>query len=314
MECSGRRSQRFAIPALFFPRSRLRVGVREGEGGSALDDLGKGLAGKRLLVILDNVEHLLPDAAEQIGGFVAACPSVTVLVTSRERLKLPGERVFAVPPMSDTDGEALFRRRAADAGVELEDAAELRTLCARLDNLPLALELAAVRMLVFSPSQLLDRLSQRLDLLKGVRGADARQETLRATIAWSHELLDADEHQLFRRLSVFAGSCSYDSAEHVAGADPDTLQSLLDKSLLRRSDSPGEPRFSMLETIREFAAGELAAAGETTDLQRRHLGHYAAIAEDCYDEDWGGHDDLERLDVERDNLRLALDVASQRRA
>ena len=114
--------------------------------------------------------------------------------------------------MSEPDGEALFRSRAADAGVNLEASDELRTLCARLDNLPLALELAAARTVVFSPGQLLDRLAQRLDLLKAGRGVDARQETLRSTIAWSHDLLDADEQTLFRRLGVFAGSCSLESA------------------------------------------------------------------------------------------------------
>ena len=128
--------------------------------------------------------------------------------------------------------------------MELDASEELRTLCARLDNLPLALELAAARTVVFSPAQLLDRLSQRLDLLKAGRGVDARQETLRSTIAWSHDLLDADEQALFRRLSVFAGGaggCTFDSAEQVAGADPDVLQSLLDKSLLRRRDGSSSP-------------------------------------------------------------------------
>lgn len=296
-------------PDLVLSETAAGVGVREGEGGWALDELTKGLAGKRLLVLYDNVEHLLPEAAGHVGGLVAACPTVTVVVTTRERLALPGERVFAVPPMSESDGEALFRRRAAEAGAELEESAEVRTLCAHLDNLPLALELAAARMLVFSPAQLLNRLAHRLDLLRGGRGTDSRQETLRATIAWSHDLLELDEQQLLRRLSVFAGGCSFDSAEHVARAEPDTLQSLLDKSLLRRRDGPGGPRFWMLETIREFAAEQLAAADETADLQRRHLDHYAAIAKACYDETWGGKDDIERLVAERDNIALALDVA-----
>ena len=136
-------------------------------------------------------------------------------------------------------------------------------------------------------AQLFERLSRRLDLLKAGRGGDARQQTLRATIAWSHDLLDPAERQLFRRLSVFAGGCTYGSAEDVAGADPDTLQSLLDKSLLGRRDSTGGPRFWMLETIREYAAEQLAAAGETDAIQRRHLEHYTALAADCYDETWG---------------------------
>jgi len=296
-------------PALVLAAVAAAVGVSESVGGTPIGDLAKGLAGRRLLVVVDNLEHLLPAAAEAIGAIVAACPTVTTVVTSRERLQVSGERVYAVPPMSDTDGKELFRSRAADAGVELEASDELRSLCARLDHLPLALELAAARTVVFSPAQLLDRLAQWLDLLRGGRGGDARQQTLRATIAWSHDLLDSEEQHLFRRLSVFAGGCSLESAEQVAGADPDTLQSLLDKSLVRRRDSTGEPRFWMLETIREFAAERLAAAGETDGLERRHLDHYAAVAEACYDETIQRGDDYERLEVERENLRLALDLA-----
>ena len=298
-------------PNLVLAEVATSVGVREGDGGSALDDLAASLAGKRLLVFLDNLEHLLPDGAVRVGELASACPTVTVAVTSRERLALPGERVFAVPPMNDTDALALFRRRASDAGVDLDETGELRMLCTRLDNLPLALELAAARMVLFDPAQLLERLSRRLDLLKAGRGSDARQETLRATIAWSHDLLDPAEQQLFRRLSVFAGGCTYGSAEDVAGADPDTLQSLLDKSLLGRRDSAGGPRFWMLETIREYAAEQLAAAGETGTIQRRHLEYYAALAADCYDETWGMLDDLARLDDESDNLRVAQDLALQ---
>ena len=188
-------------PALVLPTVAAALGVGEGKDGSAVDDLARGLAGRRLLVFIDNVEHLLPDAADSVNAFLAGCPTVTVVVTSRERLQTPGERVYAVPPMSESDGEALFRSRAADAGVELRASAELRTLCEHLDNLPLALELAAARTVVFSPAQLLDRLSQRLDLLRAGRGVDPRQETLRSTIAWSHDLLDRSEQALFRRMS-----------------------------------------------------------------------------------------------------------------
>jgi predicted ATPase/class 3 adenylate cyclase len=296
-------------PALVLPAVAAALSVMEGKDSSPVDDLARALAGRRLLVLVDNVEHLMPDAADLVGAFVEACPTVTTVVTTRERLQLAGEHVYAVPPMSETDGEALFRIRAATVGVELEASQELRKLCARLDNLPLALELAAARAVVFSPAQLLDRLSQRLDLLKAGRGVDARQETLRSTIAWSHDLLDADEQALFRRLSVFAGTCSFESAEHVAGADPDVLQSLLDKSLLRRRDGKLGPRFWMLETIREFAAEQLTAAAESDDLNRRHLDHYAALAHDSFDETLLGNDDLDRLEEERANLRVAFDLA-----
>jgi predicted ATPase/class 3 adenylate cyclase len=296
-------------PALVLPTVAAALSVREWRDGSPVDDLAQALARRRLLLFVDNVEHLLPDAADLLGAFVEACPAVTTIVTTRERLQLPGERVYAVPPMSETDGEALFRSRAAAVGVELEPSEELRTLCERLDHLPLALELAAARTVVFSPAQLLDRLSQRLDLLKAGRGVDPRQETLRSTIAWSHDLLDTDEQALFRRMSVFAGTCSFESAEQVAGADPDLLQSLLDKSLLRRRDGKLATRFWMLETIREFAAEQLAAAGESDDLRRRHLDHYAVLAEDCFDATLVGNDDLDRLEEEHENLRLAFDSA-----
>jgi predicted ATPase len=296
-------------PTLVLPAIAETLSVAQDPTGVPVDDLARGLAGLRLLVFVDNVEHLLPDASDAVVAFVTACPTVTVVVTSRERLHVPGERVYAVPTMSESDGEALFQMRAASAGVELQASAEVRTLCARLDNLPLALELAAARTVVFSPEQLLDRLAQRLDLLRAGGHVDARQETLRATIAWSHDLLDPGEQCLFRRMSVFAGSCSFESAEQIAGADPDVLQSLLDKNLLRRRDGARAPRFWMLETIREFASERLAAAGEDDDLQRRHLEHYATLAESCFDETLLGNDDLELLEEERENLRLALDFA-----
>ena len=249
--------------------------------------IAEALDGMRLLLLIDNAEHLLPVAADCMGELVAACPSVTVVVTSRERLRIAGERVFAVPPMTETDAELLFRNRAADAGVELEDSDALRTLCARLDNLPLALELAAARMPVFSPAQLLDRLPQRLDLLKRGNATDARQETLRATITWSHDLLQADDKQLFRLLERLRWwlQLRIGRAGRRSG-HPDTLKSLLDKSLLRRRDTPTGPRFSMLETIRAYATERLIAAGEGDDFQRRHLDHYAALAEACHDETW----------------------------
>ena len=296
-------------PALVLPAIATAVGASEQAGGSPVDDLAEALAGRRLLVFVDNVEHLLPAAADAVGALVAACPTVTIVTTTRERLHVPGEKIYAVPPLSEPDGQALFRSRSADAGVALEASDDVGTLCARLDNLPLAIELAAARTVVFSPAQLLDRISQRLDLLRLSRGVDARQETLRATIAWSHDLLDPEEQALFRRLSVFAGSCGFESAEAVAGANPDVLQSLLDKSLLRRRDGRSGTRFWMLETIREFAAEQLAAAGEADDLRRRHLDHYAAVAKACYDDTLQWNDDLERLEEEHENLRFALGIA-----
>ncbi len=296
-------------PSLLLPMVASALSVSERKDSSPVEDLSRALAGRRLLVFVDNVEHLLPDAADALSRFVAACPTVTTIVTSRERLRLPAERVYAVPPMTERDGQTLFVERTTAAGVQLQSSEAVQELCIRLDNLPLALELAAARTVVFSPEQLLERLAQRLDLLKAGRSVDARQETLRATIAWSHELLDEPERQLFRRMSVFAGGCGYDAAEQVAGAEPDTLQSLLDKSLLRRRDTPGAPRYWMLETLREYAAEQLQAAGETNELQRRHLEHFTSMARDSYDNTLAGDHDYELLLRERENLSLARELA-----
>jgi hypothetical protein len=180
----------------------------------------------------------------------------------------------------------------------------VRELCRALDNLPLALELAAARTSVLSAQQILERLSQRLDLLKGGRDADPRQQTLRATIEWSFELLDEEEKRLFARLAVFRGGCTLDAAEQLADADLDTLQSLVDKSLVRHTHD----RFWMLETIREYAAQRLEDTGEAEELQRRHAEHFLALAEEAEPHlpadrrDW-----IDRLDLEHDNLRAALD-------
>ena len=184
----------------------------------------------------------------------------------------------------------------------------MRELCQRLDELPLAIELAAARTALFSPEQLLDKLSQRLDLLKGERDADPRQQTLRATIEWSYDLLSAEEQTLFARLSVFAGGCTYEAAEEIAGADPDTLQSLLDKSLLRKRDSKIGPRYWMLETIREYAAERLEESGEAEELRRRHAEWFLDLADEgtfiAMDAIW-----VDRVDAEVDNVRGALDFA-----
>ena len=185
----------------------------------------------------------------------------------------------------------------------------VRDLCLHLDELPLALELAAARTALFSPEQLLDKLSQRLDLLKGSRDADPRQQTLRATIEWSYDLLSDDEKRLFRRLAVFSGGCAYEAAEEIAEADPDTLQSLLDKSLVRKRDSSLGPRYWMLETIREYARGKLEESAEAERLARRHLAYFLALAEDVDERRKVGEYELGRLDEERDNLRTAFDTA-----
>ncbi len=205
--------------------------IKEQPGQELTDTLAVRLEGKHVLVVLDNAEHLMPDLASLLRLLHDAAPALSLLVTSRERLRLVGEQVYAVPSLAEPEAVALFLSRAAALGSTLEPSNAVRQLCLRLDNLPLALELAAARGVVFSPEQLLERLGQRLDLLRGERDADPRQQALRATIDWSYQLLDQEEQRLFRALSVFAGGCTYEAAEEVAGADPDTQRSRSSKPL-----------------------------------------------------------------------------------
>jgi predicted ATPase/class 3 adenylate cyclase len=254
--------------------------LRAEAGRPLAETLVEHLAGTRCLVLIDNVEHLLPEVASDIAT-VAAPPGTKVLVTSRERLQLQGEHVWAVPPLVSGDGVELFTARAKALDASFSETPAVAALCDRLDNLPLALELAAARTPLFTPEQLLDRVGERLDLLRGGRDTDPRQHTLRATIAWSYDLLSADEQRLFRALSVFVGGCSYEAAEAICDADPDTLQSLLDKSLVRRRDSELGPRYWMLETILEFAAELSRTADEQDGLHRRHAEWFLAGSEEA---------------------------------
>jgi predicted ATPase/DNA-binding SARP family transcriptional activator len=295
-------------PALVLPTVAHSVGVGDTAEAPLAERLANALASRRTLLLLDNLEHLLPRAAADVA-LLARAGTTVVLVTSRERLQLQGEHVYSVPTLTEGDAVELFRSRADALGAHLAGDGVVAEICARLDRLPLALELAAARLTLFTPGQLLERLGTRLDLLKGGRDADTRHQTLRATIEWSHDLLDEEEQRLFRQLSIFADGCTYEAAEEVCAPAPDTLQSLIDKSLLRRREGEFGPRFWMLETIREFAAEQLAAVGESDDLQHRYLAHYAALAEACFDETLLGNDALDRLEDERENLRLALDIA-----
>jgi predicted ATPase/class 3 adenylate cyclase len=255
-------------PALVLSSLAQALGIRE-QPGLPLDTQLRGkLFGKQLLLVLDNAEHLLPDIVSDISA-LRDIGGPFVIVTSRERLRLQGEHTYPVQALEQPDAAELFIARARQADPAFEPTETVDALCERLDRLPLALELAAARTVVFSPEQLLERLGQRLDLLRADRDVDQRQQTLRATIEWSHDLLSQPERELLRRLSVFIAGATYEAAERVAEADADTLQSLLDKSLLRRRDTDLGPRYWMLETIREFAAEKLEEAGETEDMRRR---------------------------------------------
>ncbi len=206
------------------------LGVREEEGAGLEHTLLARIRQHRMLVLLDNAEHLLPDLADLVMSLLAACDQLVLLATSRERLQLSPERVFAVPPLAAGDAVALLRERAAAAGVVVEQSPIVDRLCARLDRLPLALELAAARLRVFSPAQLLERIGSRLDLLTGPRDAEPRHRTLRAMIEWSHDLLTEPEQALFRRLAVFSGGCTLDAAEWVCQPEPGALDGLLDRA------------------------------------------------------------------------------------
>ena len=286
------------LAALRDPKLVLEVAAQALE---AKDTLTDRIGDRRLLLMLDNFEQVI-DAARELAGLLAACPNLQLLVTSRELLRLPGEQAYPVLPLESQDATELFvtRARALDPGFEARPV--VHELCSRLDNLPLALELAAARVPVLSPEHLLDRLSKRLDLLKAGRGVDPRQQTLRATIAWSYDLLDEKERHLFECLSVFRGGCTLEAAEEVCQSDIDTLQSLIDKSLLHRQGD----RFWMLETIQDYATERLEDWEEKDELRRRHADYFLARAEDIA---VGGPSALSEVGVwlrdELDNLRRA---------
>jgi predicted ATPase/class 3 adenylate cyclase len=310
------------------------LGVREEPGSDLIDTLVNRLAGKGLLLVLDNFEHLL-DAASLVERLLAAVAEVRALVTSRTPLGLYGEQEQRVPPLTLPDprhlpeAEALSRYEAvalfidraraarSEFAVTNANAPALAEICARLDGLPLAIELAASRIKVLSPDAILSRLSHGLDLLAAsARNLPERQRTLRGAIEWSYGLLDEPERRLFARLSVFAGGADLGAIDAVANRDGDlgvdtldALSSLVDKSLVRQTATEvGEPRFDMLETIREYAGErcELEWDGEAT--RRRHAEHFLALAE-ASEPYMDGPEQvawLDRLDRERGNLQAAL--------
>jgi len=267
----------------------------------AKDGLAEHVSERELLLLLDNFEHVV-EAAAELSQLLEACPRLSLLVTSRELLRIAGEVAYPVSPLAESEAVELFCERA-----RLDPDETIPELCRRLDDMPLALELAAARTRALTPAQILDRLGHRLDLFKGGRDADPRQLTLRATIEWSHDLLTEDEKQLFARLAVFTGGCTLDASEDVCDADLDRLQSLVDKSLLRHTGD----RFWMLETSREFAWERLKESGEADDMLER-LGRYlVALAE----AEGAPHfverqaDAFARLELEHPNVRAVAEWA-----
>ncbi|MDP8909304.1 MAG: tetratricopeptide repeat protein, partial [Chloroflexota bacterium] len=323
-----------ADPGLVLSTIATTLGLREAGGQSLRDTLVAYLAEKRLLIVLDNFEQILA-AAPVVADLLASCEHLKVLVTSRARLGLRAEHEYLVPPLATPnpmrlpplselaaiDSVALFVERAGAARhnfvLTAENAPAVAAICARLDGLPLAIELAAARVKTLPPKAILERLSSRLKLLTGgARDLPERQRTLRATIAWSHGLLPVDEQTLFRRLAVFAGGFSLESAETVVSAMGafeidvlDGITTLVEQSLLRQEDgSDGEARFTMLETLREFGQEQLTEAGEVVAARQAHTAWCLALAEEAVPRLTGPEQGtwLARLEMEHDNLRAAL--------
>ncbi|MFD1661255.1 BTAD domain-containing putative transcriptional regulator [Streptomyces caeni] len=279
-----------------------------------LTRLAEHCARRRMLLILDNCEHIVDAAARLVEHLLERCPGLTVLATSREPLGVPGELLRPVEPLPQPYALRLRRARGAAArpGFRVEDDPEAAAeICRRLDGLPLAIELAAARLRMLSPRQIADRLDDRFRLLtSGSRTVLPRQQTLRAVVDWSWDLLGADERTVLRRLSVFSGGCDLTAAEAVCGpAALEALGSLVDKSLVVAAPSAdGEMRYRLLETVAEYAGERLDASGERPGAERAHLTYYRELARttDPLLRSSGQRAAIGRLQVEYENLRTAL--------
>jgi predicted ATPase len=305
IELAAAQLDRFPNGIFWVPLAALRDGAlvleTVGQALGARGAVAEHIGDKRMLLVLDNFEQVI-EAAPDVSDLLAACPNVCLLVTSRELLRIAGEFEYPLPPLESHEGASLFCDRA-----RVERTSAVDELCRRLDNLPLAIELAAARATMLSPEQLLERLGGRLDLLRGGRDTDARQRTLRATMEWSYDLLQPEEQALMARLSVFPGGCTLEAAEAVSAAGLDALQSLIDKSLVRRT----EGRFWMLETVREFAGEKLGECGEEASQKRRHVDWFLQLAEETAFQARGTDREacFDVLEADHDNLRAAFGMA-----
>lgn len=319
---------------LFFNEIAGALALQESGVVSLKDALEEYLGRRELLLVLDNFEQVL-SAAPLVGELLNAAPRLKVLATSRIPLGIYGEHEYAVPPLSVPDPRRLpdlgtlsqyeavrlfiERAQAAKAGFEItnDNAPSIAEICARLDGLPLAIELAAARIKLLPPKAILTRLTNRLKLLTGgAKNLPARQRTLRGAIEWSHDLLDEGERTLFARLAVFSGGRTLEAIEAVCDAEGDLpvdaldgVASLLDKSLLTRVEGPeDEPRFVMLETIHEFAREKLQESGEAEEIGRAHAQYFLALVEEAEPELYGPDQVswMDRVEAEHDNFRAAL--------
>jgi non-specific serine/threonine protein kinase len=317
-------------PALVPRAVGAAVGVREQAGQTEVEAVEAWLRDRRALLVLDNCEHLVEACAELVGQLLGACAGLRVLATSRESLALAGEAVWPVPALAvpardeaggrDCEATRLFADRASLAKPDFEVTETLAPvvaqLCQRLEGIPLAIELAAARVRALTVEQILERLDDRLRFLAGgSRTAPTRQQTLKATLDWSYELLTDAERALLRRLSVFAGGFSLEAAEAVAAGPPvapddllDQLARLVDKSLVTAQGHGGETRYRMLEMIREYASDLLSRDGEEQTVRRRHAEYFVALSEESRRaiSDGRSGEWLERMEAEHDNVRAAL--------
>ena len=310
------------------------LGVRESEGRPIVQSVKEYLCEKNVLIILDNFEQVA-SAAPQVAELLEASPGLNLLATSRAPLHIRGEYEYPVPPLAIPDlkqkhdlektsqfsAVALFIERAQaikpDFAVTNENAPAVAQICVRLDGLPLAIELAAARIKLFTPQAMLKRLKKPLKFLTGgAIDVSARQQTLRGAVAWSYDLLNDEERMLFRQLGIFAGGWTIEAADAVCAAREDVrldmfegLGSLADKNLLRQQPGrEGEPRFLMLETIREFALERLTESEERVQIEKRHAEYFLALAEQGGQE-LRGHEQLscaKQLEIELDNFRAAM--------
>jgi predicted ATPase/class 3 adenylate cyclase len=309
------------------------LGLREEAGYAPDQSLLDNLRSKTALLIFDNCEHLLPDVAQMAEKMLSRSPGLRLIATSREKLGVPGEILWRIPPLSTPDLNAaitveklvqyeavkLFAERAAAArpgfSITPENAEAVAKICARLDGIPLAIELAAARVRVLSVEEILARLADRFHLLVGTRTALPRQQTLRALIDWSYDLLSDKERILLRRLSVFAGSWTLEAAEQVCSGKEletwevlDLLTSLVDKSFVIGETQKGHERYRFLETILKFSQERLWESLEANEFARKHAAYFLKLAEESYGKMWGRDQAywLGLLDEESDNLRTAL--------
>lgn len=318
-------------PQLVLPTIAQALGLREAGDLPLMERLQSSLSGRQLLLLLDNFEQVA-SAARQLAALLVACPILKLLVTSRAVLHVRGEQEFQVAPLalpdpkhasessvvSQTPASALFVQRAQaikpDFQLTPANAQIVAQICLRLDGLPLAIELAAKRIKLLPPQALLTRLEHRLNVLSGpLLDVPARQQTLRSTLAWSYDLLKPEEQRLLRRLAVFVNGTTLAAAEDVAGSGPqpvlDGLSALIDQSLLQQHEQEdGEPRFVLLETIREYAWEQLVESGEAEATQRAHARFFLALAEQAepHLRSAGQKQWFERLEHEHENLRAAL--------